>query len=183
MDKIISDLMKGRPADCTGRLEKEIRCYDLLDSLDIEYFRIDHPAAPSREACRGLDEVLGTQICKNLFLCNRKQTEFYLLMMPLDKTFCTSDVSHQVGSSRLSFASSEYMLEFLDITPGSVSILGLMNDKNHRVKLLVDEDLLNSEFVGCHPCINTSSLRFHSKDLFGPVLRALDHEMTPVNLV
>lgn len=183
MDKIISDLMKGRPADCTGRLEKEIRCYDLLDSLNIEYFRIDHPAAPSREACRGLDEVLGTQVCKNLFLCNRKKTEFYLLMMPLDKTFCTSDVSHQVGSSRLSFAPSEYMLEFLDITPGSVSILGLMNDKDHRVNLLVDEDLLNSEFVGCHPCINTSSLRFHSKDLFGPVLKALGHEMTRVKLI
>lgn len=182
MENTISELMKGRPYDCTGRLDKEIRCYDLLDSLNIEYYRIDHPAAPSREACRGLDDVLGTQICKNLFLCNRKQTEFYLLMMPLDKTFCTSDVSHQVGSSRLSFASADYMQEYLDITPGSVSILGLMNDKEHKVRLLVDEDILNSNYVGCHPCINTSSLRFHTKDLFGPILKALDHEMTPVKL-
>lgn len=182
MENLISDLMKGRPADISNRLAKEIRCYDFLDNLGIDYYRIDHPAAPSREACRGLDQVLGTQICKNLFLCNRKQTEFYLLMMPLDKTFVTSDVSHQVGSSRLSFAPAEYMLEFLDITPGSVSILGLMNDKNHRVNLLVDEDLLKSEVVGCHPCINTSSLRIKTSDLFGPILNALDHKMTPVHL-
>ena len=120
------------------------------------------------EACAAIDEVLEATICKNLLLCNRQCTMFYLLMMPGDKVFKTKDLSAQIGSSRLSFADSRYMEEFLDITPGSLSILGLMNDKENRVQLLIDEDVLKHPFVGCHPCINTSSLRMETKDLKYP---------------
>ena len=166
----------------TGRLEKEIRVYDLLDSLGVEYERIDHEAAFTMEACEKIDEALEAVVCKNLFLCNRQKTMFYLLMMPGDKPFKTKELSAQIGSARLSFADEAFMEEFLDITPGSVSIMGLMNDKENKVRLLVDEDVLKGEYLGCHPCINTSSLRLKTKDVFGPVLQAMHHDMTVVTL-
>jgi len=168
-------LVEGRPADCTGRLEKEIRSYDLLDKLGVHYQRIDHEAAMTMEACAEIDRVLDATICKNLLLCNRQCTSFYLLMIPGDKVFKTSDLSKQIGSSRLSFAKPEYMEQYLDITPGSVSVLGLMNDRENHVQLLIDEDVLKGEFFGCHPCINTSSLRLKTKDLMEKILPAMGH--------
>ena len=170
------ELQNGRPADCTGRFPKEIRCYDLLDSLKISYQRIDHEAANTMEACAAIDVALQATICKNLLLCNRQCTTFYLLMIVGDKVFKTSQLSKQIGSSRLSFASGEYMEQFLDITPGSLSVLGLMNDKEHHVQLLIDEDVLKGEFFGCHPCINTSSLRLKTADLMEKIIPAMHHE-------
>ena len=169
------ELMNGRPADCTGRLDKEIRCYDLLDSLNVPYQRIDHEEANTMEACVAIDEALNATICKNLLLSNRQCTAFYLLMIPGEKHFKTSVFSKLIGSSRLSFAAPEYMEQFLDITPGSVSVLGLMNDKENRVQLVIDEDILKGEFFGCHPCINTSSLRIATKDLMEKIIPAMQH--------
>lgn len=176
-------LVKGRPESTDGRLEKEIRTYDLLDSLGIEYERVDHEEANTMEACLAIDEVLAPAvICKNLFLCNAQKTKFYLLMIREDKKFLTKDISKQINSARLSFGPAEYMEQFLDITPGSVSVLGLMNDKENNVTLLVDEDVLKAEYFGCHPCINTSSLRLKIADVFGPFLEAVHHEYTVVKL-
>ena len=175
-------LQKGRPESEEGRLQKEIRSYDLLDSLGVEYERIDHEPAMTMEVCEAIDETLGATICKNLFLCNRQQTDFYLLMMPGDKPFKTKDLSAQIGSSRLSFATSEHMERFLDITPGSVSVLGLMNDKDGAVRLLIDEDVLGGEYIGCHPCINTSSLRIKTSDMMERVIPAMKHSPTMVKL-
>ena len=175
-------LENGRPASCEGRLEKEIRCYDLLDSLGVDYQRIDHEPANTMEACAAIDEALKATICKNLLLCNRQETVFYLLMIPGNKVFKTSELSKKIGSSRLSFAKPEYMAEFLDITPGSVSVLGLMNDKDHRVNLLMDEDVLKGEFIGMHPCINTSSLKMKTSDLMEKVIPAMGHAPTLVQL-
>ena len=176
------ELQNGRPADGAGRLEKEIRCYDLLDSLGVAYQRIDHEPAMTMEICARIDETLQATICKNLLLCNRQCTSFYLLMIPGDKVFKTKDLSAQIGSSRLSFASAEHMLELLDITPGSVSVLGLMNDPENRVQLLIDEDVEKGEYFGCHPCINTSSLRLKTADLFEKVLPAMHHKPITVTL-
>ena len=176
------ELVNGRPADCSGRLPKEIRSYDLLDSLGISYQRIDHEAAMTMEACAAVDEILDATICKNLLLCNRQCTDFYLLMIPGNKTFKTSVLSKQIGSSRLSFADATYMEQFLDITPGSVSVLGLMNDRENRVQLLIDEDVLKGEFFGCHPCINTSSLRIRTADLMDKIIPAMGHEPRIVSL-
>ena len=174
--------IKGRPESREGRLDKEMRVYDFLDSLGVEYERIDHEPAMTMEICEQIDASLGALICKNLFLCNRQQTDFYLLMMPADKPFKTKDLSAQIGSSRLSFATAEFMEEFLDITPGSVSVMGLMNDKDKRVRLLIDADVLSEEYVGCHPCINTSSLRLRTEDLRDKIIPALAHEPTVVTL-
>ena len=176
------ELLTGRPADCTGRLPKEIRCYDLLDRLQIPYQRIDHDAAMTMEACAEIDKALNATICKNLLLCNRQCTSFYLLMIPGDKHFKTSVLSKEIGSSRLSFAAPEYMEKYLDITPGSVSVLGLMNDTGKHVQLLMDEDILKGDFFGCHPCINTSSLRLATKDLMEKIIPAMEHEPRIVQL-
>ena len=175
-------LENGRPADLSGRLPKEVRSYDLLDSLGIAYQRIDHEAAMTMEACAAIDEALDATICKNLLLCNRQCTAFYLLMIPGNKVFKTSVLSKKIGSSRLSFADAKYMEAYLDITPGSVSVLGLMNDRENRVQLLIDEDVLKGEYFGCHPCINTSSLRLKTQDLMQKILPAMGHEPIIVQL-
>ncbi|MCD8046887.1 MAG: prolyl-tRNA synthetase associated domain-containing protein [Clostridiales bacterium] len=176
------ELQTGRPASNEGRLEKEIRVYDFLDSLQIMYQRVDHEAAMNMEVCEAIDQALQATICKNLFLCNRQETDFYLLMMPGTKKFKTKDLSKQLGVSRLSFASEKYMEQFLDITPGSVSVMGLMNDSDHRVQLVIDEDVLAGEYVGCHPCINTSSLKLKTQDLITKILPAMGHKPIVVHL-
>lgn len=175
-------LYNGRPADRNGRLPKEVRTYDLLDRLSISYERLDHDAAMTIEACQGVDALLGTRMCKNLFLCNRQKTNFYLLLIPGDKPFRTKELSAQIGSARLSFAPEEYMEEFLDITPGSVSVLGLMNDTENRIQLLIDKDVAAQPFLGCHPCVNTSSLKLKTSDLMEKFLPAVHHEPIIVSL-
>ncbi|MCI8513512.1 MAG: prolyl-tRNA synthetase associated domain-containing protein [Lachnospiraceae bacterium] len=172
----------GRPPDETGRLPKEIRTYDLLDRLRIPYFRIDHERIDTIAGCEEIDRILGTEICKNLFLCNTQKTDFYLLLMPGAKKFRTADLSKQIGAARLSFAPAEYMERFLDITPGSVSIMGLMNDTGNRVRLLIDQDVLAAPSFGCHPCINTSSIRLSTEDVLTRFLPAVRHEYTAVRL-
>ena len=173
----------GRPQNVEGRLEKEIRTYELLDKLGISFERVDHEPTETMEACLAVDEVLAPAvICKNLFLCNTQKTNFYLLMIREDKKFKTKEISKQINSARLSFAPYEFMEQFLDITPGSVSVMGLMNDIENKVKLLVDEDVINSEYVGCHPCINTSSMRLKTKDVFETFLEAVHHDYTIVKL-
>ena len=176
------ELMNGRPANNEGRLDKEIRVYDFLDKLGVKFQRIDHEPAMTMEICAEIDKVLDATICKNLLLCNRQKTDFYLLMMPGDKVFKTKDLSSQIGSSRLSFAEPCFMEQFLDITPGSVSVMGLMNDHDHRVKLLMDEDVAKGTYFGCHPCINTSSLRLKTRDLMEVILPALGYAPTFVKL-
>ena len=175
-------LLWGRPDDFDSRIEKEKRVYDLLDGLGIEYQRVDHEVAMTMEACEEVDKLLEADICKNLFLCNRQKTDFYLLMIKGDKHFKTKDLSSQINTARLSFAGSEYMESFLDLTPGSVSVFGLMNDKENRVRLLVDRELLSGEYIGCHPCINTSTLKLKTKDIFEKVLPSIGRVATVVDL-
>ena len=172
----------GRPIEINGRENKELRVYDLLDSLKIDYERCDHEPALTMEDCEAVDDAMGVRMCKNLFLCNRQKTDFYLLLIPADKPFKTKELSAQLGVSRLSFASGDDMERFLDIHPGAVSVLGLMNDKECEVRLLVDEDLLECEYFGAHPCVNTSSLKFKTSDLFEKILPAVRHDMTVVKL-
>lgn len=177
----IGSLRAGRPSDADKRLPKEQKCYDMLDRLGVEYAGVDHEHADTIEVCHEIESTLGAKICKNLFLTNRQQTEFYLLLMPGDKPFKTKLLSKQIGTARLSFASSEHMQELLDITPGSVSVLGLMNDGG-RVHLVIDSDLLKDEFIGCHPCINTSTLRIKTSDILEKFLPEVGHEYVVVEL-
>lgn len=175
-------LHSGRPESTDGREEREIRVYDFLDSLHIPYQRVDHEKAETMEACQVIDRALGTAMCKNLFLCNRQQTRFYLLLMPDTKNFKTKELSSQINSARLSFGSGEKMEEYLDILPGSLSVMGLMNDHEGKVTLLVDEDVLKGEYIGVHPCVNTASLKLRTEDVFTTFLQAVKHEYTKVVL-
>ncbi len=177
------ELYDGRPENGEGRLDREIRTYDFLDSLGIKYKRTDHEAATTMEACNEIDAVLGVVICKNLFLCNRQKTKFYLLMMPGDKKFKTKELSSQINSARLSFAGPEDMLKYLDIEPGAVSVMGLMNDKGSEVQLLIDEDVLEGEYIGCHPCVCTSSLKMRTHDVVEKFIPATGHSIKVVHLV
>ena len=176
------ELVKGRPVDESNRLRKEIETYDFLDALGVSYDRIDHEAAFTMEVCEEIDKVLGGKTCKNLFLCNRQKTAFYLLLMPGDKPFKTKDLSQQIGSSRLSFGTEEDMLNILNLTPGSVTIMGLMYDQEHKVRLLVDEEVFDDEYFGCHPCINTSSIKMKTSDVFEKVIPAMTPEYIKVSL-
>lgn len=177
-------LYEGRPEKEKeeGRLPKELCTYDLLDELQIPYWRMDHDIMPTIEACQEVDKLLGIEICKNLFLCNAQKTKFYLLLLPGDKQFKTKDLSKQINSARLSFGTADFMEEFLDITPGSVSVLGLMNDKDNRVQLLIDRAVAQEEYLGCHPCINTSSLKLRTADVLEKFLPAVNHEPIFVEL-
>lgn len=177
------ELYKGRPESSAGRLPREIRTYDLLEKLGIEFCRVDHEPATNMAACDEIDEVLGVTMCKNLFLCNRQKTDFYLLMMPGDKKFKTKELSAQINAARLSFAEPEYMVKFLDIEPGAVSVMGLMNDKDHAVQLLIDEDILNAAHVGCHPCVCTSSMKIKTQDMLDKFLPDTGHKYKTVHLV
>lgn len=174
--------MKNTPLNSENRAQRETRVYECLDRLGIDYLQVDHAPAMTMEDCVEVDRLLGVPMCKNLFLCNRQKTDFYLLMMPGDKPFRTKELSAQIGSARLSFADTDAMLEYLDILPGSVSVMGLMNDKENRVRLLIDEDLLRADELGCHPCVNTSSLRIATKDLLEVFLPHVHHTPSTVRL-
>ena len=181
-DMTISDVMSGRP-DTTGRSDREIAVYDYLDALSIPYRVVFHDTADTMEACEAVDARLGVKMCKNLFLTNRQQTDFYLLLMPGDKPFKTKELSGQLGVARLSFGSGDQMEAHLGLLPGSVSVMGLINDKTHTVRLLIDKDLLADDELGAHPCINTASLAISMRDLLGKFLPATGHDYTAVALV
>ncbi|MCD7743775.1 MAG: prolyl-tRNA synthetase associated domain-containing protein [Lachnospiraceae bacterium] len=176
------EIYHGRPEDVSGRQEREIAVYDLLDELQIPYERADHEAAMTIDDCKGVDELFQIEICKNLFLCNRQKTAFYLLLMPGKKKFVTKELSHQIESPRLSFADESYMVEFLNIHPGAVSIMGLMNDKENRVQLLIDRDVTKPAYFGCHPCVNTSSLKLRTSDVLEKFLPGVHHSYRIVDL-
>lgn len=176
------NLHNGRPTKIKERIKQEIDTYDLLDILEIIYEGTDHPPADTMEVCEERAKILNTRICKNLFLCNRQENTFYLLCMPADKQFKTSIVSKQLGVSRLHFAPESYMIQFLNLHPGSVSVMGLMYDTNNCVRLLVDNDLKNQEYFACHPCINTSSIKFKTTDLFDKLLPEMHHKVTFIDL-
>lgn len=175
-------LYKGRPTDCSGREAKEIEVYDFLDKYNIPYERADHDAAPTIEACEEVEKVLGTKICKNLFLRNQQKTAFYLLMTPGEKPFVTKDFSKQMSISRVSFAEESFMMELLGVKPGAVTVLGLMNDPDRDVTLAIDKDLLKDETIGCHPCVNTSTLKIRISDLLEIFLRKTGHSPYKITL-
>lgn len=175
-------LFQGQPTNKSGRLDIELRTYDFLDSLNIEYTGADHDAAMTMDVCAKINNALNVKICKNLFLCNRQKTVYYLLMMPGDKPFKTKDLSAQLKIARLSFGDEEKMFQLLGLHPGSVSVLGLMNDLHGEVSLIIDKEILDDEYFGCHPCMNTSSLKLKTSDLINKFLPAVNHNYTVVEL-
>lgn len=173
-------IYKNRPD--SERTELELNTYRLLCELGIEYSRVDHDAAATISDCEEVDAHLGTRMCKNLFLCNSQKTVFYLLLLPGDKHFKTKEVSHALGIARLSFAPEEFLYELMGIRPGAVTVLGLLNDSERRVKLLIDKDIMAEEYLGCHPCVNTSSLKIKMSDILERLLPHTGHKPTVIEL-
>ena len=170
-----------RPATA-GLSEKELSAYDFLDALGVGYVGVHHPPAMTMEDCVAIDAALGASMCKNLFLCNRQQTEFYLLMMPGDKPFRTKHLSAALGVARLSFATHEKMEELLGVAPGSATVLALAADKDGAVQLLIDEELLKAPYIGAHPLVNTASVRLATTDILNVILPATGHTPRVVSL-
>lgn len=162
--------------------EQETAAFDFLDSLGIPYDRVTHDPADTMEKCDAVSAVLGVDVCKNLFLCNRQKTVFYLLCMPPHKAFHTKDLSHQIGSARLSFAPEEQLWDLLHCMPGSATILGLMYDTEHRVQLLIDRETYEAEFFSCHPCLCSSTLKLKTSDVKNVLLPKVGHEPIIVEL-
>ncbi len=182
MDNIIKSktLFHSKPNE--SRLQKELDTYDILEKLEIPYAALDHEVAMTMEDLQEVEAALNVKVSKNLFLCNTQKTKFYMLIMPADKKFLTKNLSKQINSSRLSFADGSYMEELLNITPGSLSVFGLMFDKDNKVNLVIDKDVLGEEYFGCHPCINTSTLKIKTADILNKFLPYVVHEPTFVEL-
>lgn len=144
---------------------KEMPVLSFLDKIGIKYERIEHTAAATMHDCAVVDEGIGAMHCKNLFLTNRQQTEFFLVLLGANKKFRTASVSKQLGVARLSFASAELLERILGLTQGSVTVTGLLNDTSHIVQVAIDEDLLKEDKVLIHPNVNTSSLIVKSSDI------------------
>lgn len=173
---------KNKPENLCERSETEKRVYEVLEKLNIQYTRAEHKKADTMDICNEISKVLETKICKNLFLCNRNKTEFYLLMMPADKPFKTKEVSKQIGCSRLSFADDTFMEKFLDTKSGSLSVLGLINDKQNTVRLLIDRPVVENSTIGCHPCVSTTSLKIATSDILNVFLPYTNHTPTIIDL-
>ena len=175
----VSQVYTAAPSE--ERCAVEMETFALLDRLGIPYTWVAHDMANTIEDCAAVDAALGISICKNLFLCNRQKTEFYLLAMPGDKLFQTKELSRQLGTARLSFAPPERMEELLGCAPGSASVLGMAYDKSHQVHLLMDREVYESEWFGCHPCKSDATLRIQTRDLLNIFFSYTGHPVTVVD--
>ena len=174
------EVYNGAPAE--SRSDVENRVYESLARLEIPFTRVDHEAAFTMEDCAAISAALEVHICKNLLLTPRNRSAFYLLCLPAEKPFSTKDFSKLIGSSRLSFATEEDLVALLGCRAGSASVLGLMNDTEHRVTLAIDRAVAGDEWFGCHPCKNTSSLRLKTRDVLEKYLPFTGHVPTIVDL-
>lgn len=166
----------------TTATQKEMDSYLFLENNGVEYIRAEHDEAATIELCEEIEKVIDAKICKNLLLCNRQQTKFYMLLIPGDMVFKTKYLSAQINSARLSFAGGDKMEELLNVTPGSLTVLSLMYDKNKEVELLIEKNVFKEEYFGCHPCVNSATVRFLTADLKEKVLPALGREYIVVDL-
>lgn len=156
---------------------------DFLDGLNIQYDILEHPAAMDEESVKYLDEnLISDTPCKNLFLVNRAGTEFYLLMMPRAKDFRTKYIKEQLGISHLSFAKEEQMVEILDVHPGSVSVMCLLNESAKSVHFILDEDVCKADTVRFHVGDNTCSARVRTADFLNTIAPALCREIISIDI-
>lgn len=132
--------------------------YDYLNKLGISFEYYEHPEAPTIEIAAQYYRGENTILCKNLFFRNHKGNRHYLVIMDSRHAMDIHDMEHRLHQGKLSFASSERMMKYLGVRPGSVSLFTLVNDVNHEVTLFVDSQLLKAEKVSFHPNDNTASL-------------------------
>lgn len=163
-------------------MEIKDKVIEILKENNIDFEVFNHEAFVSMDQYEVIEGKIGCKIPKNLFLCNRQETVFYLLIMPGDKIFKTKDISAQINSSRLSFGNKDYLNKLLSCYKGSTSVLGLLFDKENRVNLLIDEDILKEEYLGFHPCDNNFTIKIKKEDLISKIIPLTKHDYKIVNL-
>ncbi|MDE7242808.1 MAG: prolyl-tRNA synthetase associated domain-containing protein [Oscillospiraceae bacterium] len=176
----VSEIFTTAPAG--GLTEEQKAVFAALEHLQIPYERVEHDWANTMADCEAVSAVLGVDVCKNLVLCNRQKTQYYLLAMPSDKPFHTKDLSHQLGCARLSFAEPEAMETLLHVQPGSASILSLLFDTEGKVQLVIDRETKDCEYFSCHPCKSTGTLKLKTADVLQAFLPYTKHEPVTVDL-
>ncbi len=138
--------------------------YEILDNIPVSYKKHEHPAVYTCEQANELCGDIPGGRSKNLFLRNRKGNQHYLLIAPAGKRTDLGALSKLAGEVHLGFASEKRLMKYLKLTPGSVSPFGLINDENHEVIVLVDNDLMQHKVLGFHPNVNTATLELTRED-------------------
>ncbi len=139
--------------------------YQILQQLEISFEKFEHPAVYTVEEAAKYDRGIDAGKSKNLFLRNAKGDTHYLVVMESTKRLDLKKLALVLGESKLSFASPERMMQYLGLTPGSVSPFGLINNTDKSVKVIVDRGLRKYERLGYHPNINTATLVISTEDL------------------
>jgi Ala-tRNA(Pro) deacylase len=176
----ISEIRTSTPEDMKNPTGK--KAFKMLDQLKIPYECVSNDAVSTMEECRAIEEVLGTEIRKNIFLCNKKNTSFFLIVLPADKNLDVDTLSAKIGIPKLSFASADSMQQHLGAQPGSASVMGLINDEDEYVQLIIDKEVAEAEWYGCNPGINTAHLRLKTSDLLNKFLPKIYHKAKIVEL-
>lgn len=176
----ISEISTTAPKKGTNATKDKV--FALLDKLHIPYERVENDVVETMEECKEIDQALGTEIRKSIFLCNQKKTSFFLVVMPAEKQLDTGALEKKLGVSHLSFASGELMEKHLGTKPGSASIMGLINDEDEYVQLIMDKEVADEEWFGCNPGINTDHLKIKTQDLLKKFLPRIYHKAKIVEL-
>ncbi len=154
----VSTIIATKPSKMKCPLQE--RAYDALEKLGINFERVDNSPAASMEDCQVIGEKLGTEVVKNIFLCNRQQTMFYLFITRADKPFSTKDFGKALQISRVSFAPADKLMEMLGAEHGAATVFCLLMDPEHKVRYIIDKDVLDSlEYIGCPDGTLTSYMK------------------------
>lgn len=157
-------------------MSNQQKVMEKLRDLCIPFEAYYHAAAHTMEDCLALPYATpDVTFCKNILLCNRQKTEFFLYITLPDKPFRTADVSKLLGVSRLSFAPNETLPTLLQLESGSLSPLALWFDDDAKIKLVLDNDILSGKRIAFHPCDNTATVIFTQEVFRQQVLPALAH--------
>jgi Ala-tRNA(Pro) deacylase len=170
----ISEIMTSAPAK--GRNDTEDKVYELLKKLNISYERVENDVVETMEECKEIDIALGTEIRKSIFLSNAKKTSFFLVVLPADKQLDTAALAKKIGVGKLTFASEDAMVKHLGTHPGSATIMGLINDVDEYVQLIMDKAVAEAEWFGCNPGINTAHLKVRTTDILKKFLPQIYHQ-------
>ncbi|MCR1899643.1 prolyl-tRNA synthetase associated domain-containing protein [Irregularibacter muris] len=176
----ISEIVTTIPSDDRTKTEKTV--FSLLQKLNIPFERVDNDVVETMEECEEINQVLGTEIRKSIFLCNRKKTSFFLVVMPANKSLDVKSLGRKIGVSGLSFASGELMEKHLGAKPGSASVMGLVNDEDDYVQLIIDKEVAEAEWFGSNTGMNTSHIKIKTSDLLHKFLPQIGHKAEMIEL-
>src|SRR3989344_166488 len=156
-------------------MKEKIKNY--LKEHKIEYIVHEHQAVFTVEESKKIKTKIQGGICKNLFLKERKERKYYLVVLPGEKRLNIKELRDKIQAKDLTFASSEELKEILNLTPGSVSILGLINDKEHEAELIIDKEINEAKKLNFHPNINTESIELN-KENFHKLLKTFNNKIS-----